>query len=94
MEAKQGVGLLVEGQEQPFGVEPPLGASLGQISCRPATLLGMRRECRVVDPQQFGVVRSAGIAADAYPIGNGRLGDAVQRASHLNEFANRHQTRC
>ena len=40
VEAQQGVGLLIEGKEQPLGVEPGFGAPLGQVGSGPATLFG------------------------------------------------------
>jgi hypothetical protein len=83
VEPEQSVIIGVERQEQALGVEPGLGASLGDIGLGPAALLGMPGERRVVDAQQLGVVVRTRVGAHKHPGRHGHLGEIGQRASHL-----------
>ena len=78
--------VLVDGHEQPVGVEPRLAAALGDVGVGPAALLGMPGERGVVDAQQFGVVGGSGVGGDAHAVGNGHGGRSVERPAHLQQL--------
>ena len=83
--------LLVERHEQSAGVEPRLGAALGDVGGRPPALLGVPGERGVVDPQQFGVVVGSGVGGDAHIVGNAHRRQVGQRATHLQQLAHHGQ---
>ena len=89
METEESAVVVAESHEEAVGIEPGLAAALVEVGLTPAALLGMPRECGVVHPQQFGVVRRSVVGADADALGHHERGNVAQCPAHLHQFPDR-----